>query len=174
MCARKAGVSTNITVDTRYSKGKNVLDEVPYRFTRCREPSLFHDRELIDLPDLNPMIQHYFVFDLDPLSDKKNSPKNGLFWLLFTEFPYREAGGGGWDRDITFRTLTEASHAPEATVRLSGDRERDITYLGGGITGPGDKGPVVRGQGEGHHVPWQRHHRPRRQRSGCQGTEKGT
>jgi hypothetical protein len=35
---------------------------------------------------------------------------------------------------------------------LSGDRERDVTYLGRGITGPGDKGPVVRGQGEGHHV----------------------
>jgi hypothetical protein len=86
-----------------------------------------------------------------------------------------------------------------AKVRMSGDRKRDMTYLGRGITGPGDKGPVVRGQERviwhtlaeasqapetkvwlsggqerGHNVPWQRHHRPRRQRSGCQGTGRGT
>ncbi len=48
--------------------------------------------------------------------------------------------------------MAEASQAPETKVRLSGDRIREITYLGRGITGPGYKGPVVRGQGEGHHV----------------------
>jgi hypothetical protein len=48
-----------------------------------------------------------------------------------------------------------------AEVRMSGDRNRDMTYIGRGITGPGDKGSVVRGQERGHHVPWQRHHRPR-------------
>jgi hypothetical protein len=74
----------------------------------------------------------------------------------------------------TRRTLAEASQAPETKVRLSGDRKGEMTYLGRGITGPGDKGPVVRGQKKGHVIPWQRHHRPRRQRFGCQGTGRGT
>jgi hypothetical protein len=30
-----------------------------------------------------------------------------------------------------------------------------MTYLGRGITGPGDKGPVVRGQEKRHDVLWQ-------------------
>jgi hypothetical protein len=58
------------------------------------------------------------------------------------------------DRLGTSRTLAGASQAPETKVRLSGDRERNITYLGRGITGPGDKGPVVRGQEKGHDVLW--------------------
>ncbi len=48
--------------------------------------------------------------------------------------------------------MAEASQAPETKVWLSGDRERDMTYLGRGITGPGDKGLVVRKQEKGHHV----------------------
>ncbi len=51
----------------------------------------------------------------------------------------------------TWQTLAEASQAPETKIRLSGpgDRDRDITYLGGGITGPALKGPVVGGQEKG-------------------------
>ncbi len=52
---------------------------------------------------------------------------------------------GDRKRDMTY--LGRGITAPETKVRLSGDRERDITYLGRGITGPKGKGPVVRGQG---------------------------
>ncbi len=73
MCARRIN---------KYSEGKNVLDEVE---------SYSADLELFDLPDPNPMIQYYFFFDMDPLSDKKNSPTK---WLILAAIN-RISGGGG-------------------------------------------------------------------------------
>jgi hypothetical protein len=59
-------------------------------------------------------------------------------------------------------------------IRIRTKMSRIPNTAGSGLTRPRRKGPVVRGQEKGHEVPWQRHHRPRRQRSGCRGTGRGT
>ncbi len=139
----------------KYSKGKNVLDEeVLYRLTR-RILNFLTFRIWIQWSNvLFPWIWILAVI-------KRNSPTKLLILAaVYRIFVQRGGGADGigtsrtvlWQRHHTpqkqrsgcqgtgkgtSRTLTEASHAPEAKVRLSGNRKRDMTHSGRQCWGSG-------------------------------------